>query len=333
MITELLLQSIEKQFKSAMTFDVKRCLRSRYNKAECDLCLSVCNQNALILDGRKISFSSEKCSDCLACVSVCPNDAFACSFDLAAVLSTLQDNKQSSPIVLTCKESGRHANQLLIPCIGLLSEPVLAAMHSVSDRHFFLDVHHCAGCENHATLDILQKNIQRISAKMKDRTSLNIQLLTAKNHPPSDLNAERRALLRQTTTSLFEMGKEASTRLFSPCDTKTDIEEKGKHASRTSRLLQEALKISRHKMIEGKNLLYSYHYTVTTNSNCDCCPACTGMCPSGALNRLLVQGKKQLLFTSAHCSGCGLCVSFCQKKALSLNSGAHHDGHVVLATT
>lgn len=325
---------MEQQSQPAVAFDARSCLRSRYNKNECDRCLSVCHTRALVLNERVVSFSSASCSECHACVAACPTDAFTCAFDLPTVLSALHDYTGEAPLILTCGKSGWYANQLHVPCIGLLSEPVLAAMHCVSATDFLVDVHRCANCENPAVLDRLQQNIRSLSQKLQKPCELKIQLLHDRDQHQSGRHGARRFFLQQAAGSLLDWGKEASAKLFVTNAKAPDRKEKGKNVSATSRLLQTALDMTKQENGEYADLLYSYRFHVTAAASCDCCPACSGMCPTGALKRVLVDGKKQLLFSSTRCNGCGLCVAFCRKKAIHLQSGASasHDRQVVLAT-
>ena len=71
---------------------------------------------------------------------------------------------------------------------------------------------------------------------------------------------------------------------------------------------------------ERKNL-EPFFYTVQADEQCNLCPVCSGMCPTGALKRVKENGEKHLVFKSSHCSGCGLCRDFCKKQALSVSKG------------
>lgn len=325
---------MEQQSRTAVAFDTRSCLRSRYNRNECDRCLSVCHTHALILNERIVSFSSASCSECHACVAACPTDAITCTFDLSTVLSALHYYNGEAPLILTCGKSGCYANQFLIPCIGLFSEPVLASMHCASAKDFLLDVHRCASCENHAVLDRLQQNIRSLSDKLLKPGELKIQLLHDRDQHQSRLHGARRFFLQQAASSLLDWGREASAKLFVTNAKAPDRMEKEKNVSETSRLLETALDITQQENGKYANLLYSYRFHVTTDASCDCCSACSGMCPTGALKRVLVDGEKRLLFSSTRCNGCGLCVAFCRKKAIHLHSGASasDDRQVVLAT-
>lgn len=331
MLAELLSNSIEKQAKPAVVFKPKRCLRSRLNSNACDLCLSLCPKKALALSGRKIVFTAELCTGCMACVSGCPNDAFASGFDLASLLPVLHGREIDAPVVLSCGRPRRHVNQITIPCIGLFSEPALAAFNAVAVREFYLDVQRCADCGNGHVRDLLQKRLQGIIKKNGRATDLNIRCLSGKNLEDTAPGRQRRFFLHMAKNSLVGLGRDAASVFVPSGKTEEREREVEKGAAMTPRLLQQAFDLLPADAVQKKELLLAYFYALKANENCDLCPSCTGMCPSGALKRRTGKEGKQLIFISAKCSGCGLCVAFCKKKGLTLLPGAKNAPGAALA--
>ena len=140
MLTKLLFNKILKKTETLkVIFDGKRCLRARWSKSECQVCLQECKAGALKLNARGISYSPEKCSGCMGCVSVCPNDAFDGGVDLATLLDIAHS---SSKVALTCKNNDYSRGNLIIPCIGCLSEVVLAAMNTLARDTIYVDLSH-----------------------------------------------------------------------------------------------------------------------------------------------------------------------------------------------
>lgn len=321
MFAELLLNSIEKQAKPAVVFNPKRCLRSRLNSNACDLCLSLCKKKALTLSGKKIVFTEDQCAGCMACVSSCPNDAFESGFDLSSLLLVLSGNVVDEPVVLSCGKTRRHANQITIPCIGILSESVLAALNSVASHPFYLDVYRCTDCNNSHVLNLMNERMQGIKTNVGQTSDLKIRYITVENFSEANPGQQRRFFLQMAQNSLVDLGGDALP-VFVPSD-KTEERDKElkKGAAMISRLLRQALDLLPQGAVQEKELLHSYFYTLKTNENCDLCPSCTGMCPTGALKRKNIDGGKQLDFNSAMCSGCGLCRDFCKNQALTLRQG------------
>jgi ferredoxin len=333
MIAELLLSTFDTHAKSGVIFDPKRCLRTRLNRNGCEICLTHCRKKALTLSGRTIVFNEERCTGCMACVAECPNDAFAVSPDISFLLHAIRDTSTHNPVVLSCDTSAAHAdNQIPIPCIGLLSEPVLAALNCVSPTEFYLDVHQCADCDNGQVLNLLHERIHGIINKKGQSVNLKIRYLSVGNSISATPEQQRRKFLRLTGKSVIDLGRTASKALV-PGE-KQDEQQKSaveKNAMRVSRFLQQALLQLPPAAVQERKLLHSYFYTSRTTERCDLCPLCTGICPTGALKRKTDGEKKQLSFTSSKCSGCGICVEFCRKDALEILPGVTTDPGVTQA--
>jgi NAD-dependent dihydropyrimidine dehydrogenase PreA subunit len=255
----------------------------------------------------------------MRCASVCPNDAFDAGVDLTHLLEILGN---SSQVVLTCRDSSHFQQKLLIPCIGFLSEPLLAAMNSVALENFYVDVTHCHDCNNNHCLSPFYKKLDNLIDRNK-----NNRLIPLKNS--SEINAvlsvdggeTRRSYLRFAKRSIIDLGKEAL------CVGQTNTISSQKHADKgpvlASLLLHYAYKNSPE---DAKEVLLSYFYTVKVTGNCNLCPGCQGMCPTGALKRTADgEGEKQLMFISSACSGCELCQNFCKRNAIEVTRGIAGD--------
>jgi ferredoxin len=64
------------------------------------------------------------------------------------------------------------------------------------------------------------------------------------------------------------------------------------------------------------------HPRLQISQTCTICPRCTGICPTGAISRRRRETDSQhhLVFAPERCTGCGLCVAFCEKHAIRLFS-------------
>ena len=322
MLAGLLFNNIEQRLLPAVSFDARRCLRSRLGSSTCAQCLSLCMNKALTLQNGKIVFQAEHCTECMTCISACPNDALICGFGLPALLRVLRDSgDDGEPLVLSCgKNPCHHTNRFTIPCIGLFSEPVLAAMNVAARREFYLDIHGCADCDNGHVLGLLQTRMLGILSKNGSSAELKLRYLTEKNIGMASYRQQRRSFLGMVKSNLAGLGETAT-----PVVRTTNNINHDKSAAAVSLLLQQALAMLPENDTMARKLLLSYQYTLTANDRCDLCPRCTGMCPTGALKRLSNNaGGKKLYFTSAKCSGCGICLAFCNKKALTLQPGAQY---------
>lgn len=319
MLTSLLFDRILSKTDSAkVLFFDRRCLRSRFNRSECRACLDECQAGALKSDGRIVAFKQEKCTGCMRCVSVCPNDAFDGGLDLKHILETLSC---SSQVVLTCRKNAHFQQKLIIPCIGSLSEPLLAAMNSVAMDSFFVDLSHCPDCINKHCLDSFHGQIGKLTDKLKANERIPLKCSIEKNTThPVDEKLARRSYLGMAKNSLIDLGRESIG--TGPKDTSSSHKRAEKGPTMNSVALQYAY---RNSSEENKHVLLSFFYTVSVTEQCSLCPGCQGMCPTGALKRTEVNGEKRLMFTSSACNGCSLCREFCKKVAIEVVRGFSGD--------
>jgi ferredoxin len=324
MLAQPLIDRILSDSAVKIKFDALRCLRSRFNKNTCTRCLEGCQSGALELHGGRFSFDAEKCTECMQCTAVCPNDAFAHNIDFLPMLDSLAAQET---VLLSCEKGILNHNHITVPCIGILSEPILAAINSVARDDCFIDINRCAECTNSHCLQTLQVNMQYFSNKIGGQGKIRLKVHSDKHLPlPAGGKNERRSFLRLFRKNIAEMGKESMS--FQLLDSASTKEPRRKKQARNASALQYALSIAPDERRYERNALLAYFFSVSTNAQCDCCPSCTGMCPTGALKRKKEKGGQCLTFTSANCSGCGLCESFCRKNALTLTSGFSGDPNV-----
>lgn len=314
MLTSLLFDRVVSETESGkVRFLERRCLRSRFNGNQCRACLDECQAGALKLDGRTLLFQQEACTQCMRCASVCPNDAFAGGVDLAHLLEIVSGSSQA---ILTCRKSSHFHPKFLIPCIGFFSEAVLAAMNSVAVENFFIDVIHCHECRNKHCMSSFYKKLERVTAKDE-----NVKLVQLTKHRKTEVfpttEDSRRSYLRCAQQSIIDFGREAVWSGQEQSMSSQEQVEKGPVAA--SLLLYAAYK----KCAEdAQGTLRAYFHGVKVTGDCNVCPGCQGMCPTGALKRAgSGEGEKRLMFSSSACSGCGLCVEFCKRNAIKVSRG------------
>jgi formate hydrogenlyase subunit 6/NADH:ubiquinone oxidoreductase subunit I len=67
-----------------------------------------------------------------------------------------------------------------------------------------------------------------------------------------------------------------------------------------------------------KKVLGLFGYNLSISEDCNCCPLCKGICPTGAIKIDRSDKIKKFKFEMLDCNNCGLCVEFCKNNALSL---------------
>lgn len=324
MLTQPFIEKLLADSVVQIEFDVRHCLRSRLKKNNCSRCLDVCQSDALELHSNQITFNAEKCTSCLRCAAVCPNDTFVHTMDFGLLIQILSEQEM---VLLSCEKGIHNYDYIIIPCIGFLSEPILAAMNSVAKGNCFIDISRCTKCANSYCLEILHQNMQNLIGRMRGKGEVRLSYLSEKEPVAvSGEKTEKRKFLRFVRKTIINIGKEAVS--FQLPDSGETKDPHRKDRIKNSAALHLALCTMPEKRIYERDVLLSYFFSVIANEQCDCCPSCTGMCPTGALKRKKMNGDKFLTYTSSDCSGCGLCVDFCKKSALTLKSGFSEDPNI-----
>jgi ferredoxin len=305
-----------------LTVDRSRCLRMRFNKNECNVCISNCHADALIF-GDDIAIDADKCTLCMVCVSECPADCFEIKgHDFYLVISKLRKLESSiESLVLGCRNNAKKPHHARTYCFGYLSEEHIIALYLYMRNPLQIDMTGCADCKNGFIADILQKRIADIETK----TSLNI---SGKIKPVRDISEldfqdvsyDRRGFFNAIKNLTFIQ----AAGLF---DNEDDTEHTQSYSAKKLPLKRELLNRAI-KMLPDENrkeLLKNYYYDVSVTDTCNNCFACIGMCPTGALKIESRDDDRELFFTSFLCNGCGLCRDFCMACSVKIEKGFSGD--------
>lgn len=323
MLTQPLINRLCRDATPPITLARERCLRSRFNKNRCTLCLQGCASGALTLCDNGLSHDAEKCTGCMQCSAACPNDALSGSVDFLAILHEVA---AKTFVLLSCQQGILGHDHIRIPCVGMFSEAMLAAINAVTQQECYLDISRCADCVNSHCLPVIQKKMADMTARLRKEENVRLSYHTGSQAPLSCAGKnERRSILRLFGKNITALGKEAFS-IAEPCFAPQPATQGKKQPQTAAALLHALSHVAEKRKDEGPPLL-SYFFSAATNNHCDICPLCTGMCPTGALQRKKKEGKRSLTFTSARCSGCGLCAGFCKKNALTIFGGFPGDPH------
>lgn len=321
MLTLPIIDRLCREATPKVSLERRRCLRSRFNKNRCVRCLEACPSGAVALRGNQITLDPEKCTDCRQCTAVCPNDAYRGGVDL---LSLLKETAAKPVVLISCPKGVLSHEGITVPCIGMFSEAMLAAMNMVTQEQCHIDISQCQHCLNSHCLPAFQEKITSLGTRLlQEACEIRLTCHTG-NLPALPVTAkdERRSFLRRFQKNITKLSKDT----FSSRDAGRPCAPPGheKKPPEDITALLHALSAAPTERTREKKVLAAYFPSLSINGQCDLCPLCTAMCPTGALQREKTEGERSLTFTSARCSGCGLCISFCRKKALTLTGG--HSG-------
>ena len=297
----------------------RRCLRNRFQGSSCDRCARECPVQAIRLDSGKVTLDQKLCVGCLACTAVCPAEALVgCDSRLAAAPAKVAAGKAAS---FCCEKGIRTGEEIILPCLGALSEEQLIASAARSAESVCLHLIQCRDCRASFVPDILARRLQALESKLgRDGLTTLIRLIPREEEAEAGQTAgssNRRAFFRV----FWDLALHAATETIITLQAEPTPREKHAHKHPPARLilLRQALADSGEEA--ARRAILSFFFTLTANPECNFCGACAGMCPSGALKNVRKEEGKQLQFAWACCSGCGLCLEFCRKKALTLVAG------------
>lgn len=288
----------------------ERCLRSRLNTNQCQRCLASCPSKALSVESRKIRLDVAQCTGCMACVTACPQDALASDHNLDQLLSPFRSR---ADVVVSCMDQVQnHPDEMTIPCVGILSKQVLAAILLSDCRSVSFNLAGCTECRNHAVSNVFLLNCKQIFEALSDKNSINV-IFVKKREQLSTFRRDRRSYLAKIREIVVGVSKRRSLS-SQPAPL---VEPKG---SRRTPFMTQIVKemLTNLDGDSQKKILGLFGYNLSISEDCDCCPLCKGICPTGAIKIDRSGKSKKIKFEMLDCNGCGLCVEFCKKSALSL---------------
>jgi len=309
-----LFKDVVSETSETLTFVEARCLRRRLNSCDCTYCLDSCPAEALSLDGRNIQLDSEKCSRCMRCIAVCPNDAFELpGHNFEKHFLAVQDKDLT---VFSCsRQSQIHPGETVVPCMGIFSPEILLLLGMTGPSIAAFNISECSGCENKVVSDAFLYSLVNLQKHGSALLTTKFTILT----DPDQINPleqeNRRFFLSGLKNNLISA---ANSQLWKMQEEIVESSPTDRRITWKAQLIEKLLAL----VDDDKKALLSAlcMYRLTAGKECTLCPRCTGICPTGALKVGRLNGEKQLLFKSTICSGCGLCVSFCKEKAITLTS-------------
>ncbi len=336
---------------------VNRCLNARVSIKYCTSCFDGCPRNAIELtDSGEIHLKPETCCECALCVSDCPTETFTHrNFDpvelIASVTTLINENAELHLYCQAGKAEQADANDLHIPCHGLLDDRLLIGLrHAGVNRLNIHGLEMCGSCPAQEGARRLVQTFEKTPPTLRDHfpslhdistgealsiaTSVKKVADTKKTQKPMDrrkfldsaikgvVNAVTLTALNGLPTSVFQRQGNRNDSIL-PGASECSI----KHLPQRHKLALLNLQNGDISIADtgDKN---AWFYEVHGHSACDVCGICSLICPTGAL--AIEDGGKSIKLNhrSASCIGCDLCSDFCPQEALQLLV-AHDDTNIL----
>jgi Fe-S-cluster-containing hydrogenase component 2 len=287
-----------------------RCLRRRFKKNDCRLCLQACPAQAVALHDQGISIDVQRCKECLLCAAACPTEAIEPKHN--DFLRLLDDIAPLPQPVVACRRQDKLAGHSTFGCAGFYSHEHLLALAFLVPAAVQLNLTACAGCPAQGMLPVLRQRHRDLEERIP---AYRQRLLLVEN--TQELRFRPRDIgRRELFAFLGRSAKQETARFLQQLEVDGDGDSfAAKYLPRRRRLLN--LTCQTHPEV-AKALRPFFFHSLHVDVTCNHCQACAAICPTGALQR---GSARTLLFQASLCSACGLCLEFCQRSALRLQSG------------
>lgn len=301
-----------------LEFISRRCLRNRLQGNACTCCLDECPVKAI--SGQEpggVRLDSKRCVGCLACTAVCPAEALVGKDQRLAASPGKAAGRET--LVFCCEKSIRSGEEIVLPCLGALAEEQLAAFAVKAAKGVRLSLVKCGDCRAAFVPDLLARRLAALNSRLGNGEitgSIRLLLQEEEGEEPAE-SSSRRAFFKV----FREISFHAATETMATLQADPDQREQHAHKHQPVRLAQLRQVIADTGEESTHQALLRLFFSLTVSDECNFCGGCAGMCPTGALKNTREDELKRLQFDWAKCSGCGLCLEFCRKKALTLVAG------------
>jgi len=269
-----------------------------------------CPSGALSYCDDTLRLDTGKCSGCLRCTTACPNDALTPHAALQ-LHDALRKRSDKELLLISCERQKLfREEEIVVPCLAVFSHELLLFLFTFSTAQIIrFNLSGCKSCDNKEPCREFQQDLQCVRQTSGHYRLPCLDVLTEEKREREGGN--RRLFLQALGAGAFQAA------------TVSAIKEPGARCKPPSTSRQAPGKIQLLKeVVESGDTMHPLATAmipkVRISADCTPCPRCAGICPTGALTLVSEGGGKKLSFSGMHCSGCSLCVQFCQRTALSM---------------
>lgn len=307
---------------SLLRLDPAKCVRSTNKFSQCQACVDVCPVETIKITEQLPSFVPNDCVGCGGCGAACPNSAY--NLDDFGPINYIFSILEQQRDVLSCKEA--------IPCLAALSVEEIIALALLHPKRLVFDRAYCAECEIAKINEpLIDERIEEVNFFLEAIESPKRVVFESVELSVEQKEQDRREFLSKLNLKEAIKAKQkfeneveaASNEQRSHTLSQEDITKlkNGKDVPNRRKLLMMALKKTQkpsvyHKLAEEDINFLSQK--ILDQESCTACEMCYRICPTGALSS--DKTGSAIFFDAIACIKCASCHDVCEPKSLTLRS-------------
>jgi ferredoxin len=328
----------------------EHCARKRHRLSTCRRCIEACPVGAITWN-EGLEFDWETCIGCGICTAVCPTAALEAGepSDDELLIQVQRAVEKGGRVAFACLRAQGSADGcgscVTVNCLGRLNEGLLVGAGACGAQSVWLVDGACEDCPQAAGRAVAGAVLARSNLLLEAfgipvRAAFRPELPDAAGvHGGGNGSAEgvsRRGLFRTLARETARVGEvtagvvQSSQEAIEPgMKVRGDLPK----ALPSSRLLLLAtlkrLGAPAPGALIGEEEGPFAQFQL--REGCTACQMCAFFCPTGALTRVVDDGKIGLAFRASHCTNCGLCRDICYRDAALLSPEVDLDKVVRMA--
>lgn len=299
------------------------CVHTRFIRSECNICVDLCPQDAILKDKGKISVSQD-CDGCGVCVSGCPNGAFAFSQE-GSTLQKIKASKSENTIAFVCRKynTGPYSPEILkLNCMGSITFPDIL-YSAVKANSVIIAIDKCSNCESINGMKNFRKTLDASKKLLLMINKDNINVISSSNlsehvnfgqKKRRNFDIERRKLFTVIANKALPVSRNNQSIKESNHETRQSL-------NLTRKALIEFLNEHSESIIGDMPEAIPAGEISIDKHSCFGCNVCEHVCPGGAISRSETPDEVSIMFNPTWCSACNACVDACLTGAINLKRG------------
>jgi len=311
---------------TALLCDEEQCVNLRGRTSVCRRCVETCEVQALEIGLDEVALDENRCTACGACVPVCPAGVFELSgFDPSRLLEGVAGTRE---LHLHCSESSSRGGGVVIPCLRVLDQRLVAALHAEGVRELHLHGLDCCGeCARGDATETLEHMQVELAYWLGEAAPLIIRNAddtpgVARRERQDQRTITRRGLLGTAGRSI---AADAAS-WWLPVATSDDANApaapafyQNGHFGQRLPAFHLVFTDRAHSLPWREDIKLPFRLRWVTDA-CSGCLSCAERCPTGAMSCEQSTQHRALFFDPARCTDCALCEAICPQDAVRTSS-------------